>query len=73
MAMSQSRQYSSVGVIRIELKEGYSVHIGGLMRVDIDEESVDSVYVTVWASSSVPLHMGKMENAYITLCLTKVE
>lgn len=43
------------------------------MRVDIDEESVDSVYVTVWASSSVPLHMGKMENAYITLCLTKVE
>ena len=43
------------------------------MRVDIDEESVDSVYVTVWASSSVPLHMGKMEKAYITLCLTKVE
>ncbi|CAF2125128.1 hypothetical protein YC2023_029187 [Brassica napus] len=54
-------------------KKGYSVHIGGLMRVDIDEESVDSVYVTVWASSSVPLHVGKMENAYITLCLTKVE
>lgn len=49
------------------IKEGYTVHIGGLMRLDIDESSVDSIYVTVWASSSVPLHMGKKENAYKTL------
>lgn len=49
------------------LQEGYTVHIGGLMRLDIDESSVDSMYVTVWASSSVPLHMGKKENAYKTL------
>ncbi|KAF8086499.1 hypothetical protein N665_0623s0006 [Sinapis alba] len=49
------------------IKEGYTVHIGGLMRLDIDESSVDSMYVTVWASSSVPLHMGKKENAYKTL------
>ncbi|KAG2330313.1 hypothetical protein Bca4012_020083 [Brassica carinata] len=49
------------------IKEGYTVHIGGLMRLDIDDSSVDSMYVTVWASSSVPLHMGKKENAYKTL------
>ncbi|CAH8389919.1 unnamed protein product [Eruca vesicaria subsp. sativa] len=49
------------------IKEGYTVHIGGLMRLDVDESSVDSMYVTVWASSSLPLHMGKKENAYKTL------
>lgn len=49
------------------LQEGYTVHIGGLMRLDIDEASVDSLYVTVWASPYVPLHMGKKENAYKTL------
>uniref|UniRef100_A0A1J3EVB1 Uncharacterized protein YqeH n=1 Tax=Noccaea caerulescens TaxID=107243 RepID=A0A1J3EVB1_NOCCA len=49
------------------IKEGHSVHIGGLMRLDIDESSVDSMYVTVWASPSVPLHMGKKENAHKTL------
>lgn len=37
------------------------------MRLDIDESSVDSLYVTVWASPYVPLHMGKKENAYKTL------
>ncbi|KAB2607473.1 NO-associated protein 1 [Pyrus ussuriensis x Pyrus communis] len=45
------------------IKDGYSVHIAGLMRLDIEESSVDSVYVTVWASPYLPLHMGKTENA----------
>ncbi|CAN1215733.1 GTP-binding protein BRASSINAZOLE INSENSITIVE PALE GREEN 2, chloroplastic [Linum perenne] len=45
------------------IKEGHSVHIGGLMRIDIEELSVDSIYVTVWASAYIPLHMGKTENA----------
>lgn len=44
------------------LKVGHSVHIGGLMRLDIEESSVDSLYVTVWASPYLPLHMGKTEN-----------
>lgn len=44
------------------IKEGHSVHIGGLMRLDIVELSVDSLYVTVWASPYLPLHMGKTEN-----------
>lgn len=34
------------------------------MRLDIEESSVDSVYVTVWASPYLPLHMGKTENVY---------
>ncbi|KAM1354392.1 GTP-binding protein BRASSINAZOLE INSENSITIVE PALE GREEN 2, chloroplastic-like [Malus sylvestris] len=45
------------------IKDGYSVHIAGLMRLDIEESSVDSVYVTTWASPYLPLHMGKTENA----------
>ncbi|CAH9106665.1 unnamed protein product [Cuscuta epithymum] len=45
------------------IKVGHSVHIGGLMRLDVDELSVDSVYITVWASPLLPLHMGKTENA----------
>ncbi|KAJ4951795.1 hypothetical protein NE237_028627 [Protea cynaroides] len=44
------------------LKAGHSVHIAGLMRLDIEEASVDSIYLTVWASPYLPLHMGKTEN-----------
>uniref|UniRef100_A0A0D9XCZ4 NOA1/YqeH-like C-terminal domain-containing protein n=1 Tax=Leersia perrieri TaxID=77586 RepID=A0A0D9XCZ4_9ORYZ len=45
------------------IKTGQSVHIGGLVRLDIEELTVGSIYVTVWASPLVPLHMGKTENA----------
>ncbi|XP_047321242.1 GTP-binding protein BRASSINAZOLE INSENSITIVE PALE GREEN 2, chloroplastic [Impatiens glandulifera] len=45
------------------IKAGHSVHIAGLMRVDVEESSAESIYVTVWASPYLPLHMGKMENA----------
>lgn len=44
------------------IKAGHSVHIGGLMRLDIEELSTDSIYITVWASPYLPLHMGKTEN-----------
>lgn len=44
------------------IKAGYSVHIAGLMRLDIEESAVDTVYVSVWASPYLPLHMGKTEN-----------
>lgn len=33
------------------------------MRLDIEETSLDTIYVTVWASPYLPLHMGKVENA----------
>ncbi|GLT65175.1 hypothetical protein SLA2020_376210 [Shorea laevis] len=45
------------------LKVGHTVHIAGLMRLDIDELSVESMYVTVWASPYLPLHMGRTESA----------
>ncbi|XP_043721103.1 GTP-binding protein BRASSINAZOLE INSENSITIVE PALE GREEN 2, chloroplastic [Telopea speciosissima] len=45
------------------VKAGHSVHIAGLMRLDIEEASVDSIYLTVWASPHLPLHMGRTENA----------
>ena len=31
--------------------------------MDIEELSVETVYITVWASPYLPLHMGKTENA----------
>ncbi|XP_054809697.1 GTP-binding protein BRASSINAZOLE INSENSITIVE PALE GREEN 2, chloroplastic [Prosopis cineraria] len=45
------------------IKASQTVHVAGLMRLDVEETSLDSVYVTVWASSLLPLHMGKVENA----------
>lgn len=44
------------------IKAGHSIHVGGLMRLDIEELSADSIYITVWASPYLPLHMGKTEN-----------
>ncbi|KAL2329126.1 hypothetical protein Fmac_022553 [Flemingia macrophylla] len=45
------------------IKAGNSIHIAGLLRLDIEETSLDTIYVTVWASPYLPLHMGKIENA----------
>ncbi|XWS31610.1 hypothetical protein CRYUN_Cryun23aG0091000 [Craigia yunnanensis] len=39
-----------------------TVHIAGLMRLDI-AVICESLYVTVWASPYLPLHMGKTEKA----------
>lgn len=44
------------------IKVGHTVHIAGLIRLDVEELSADSVYVTVWASPLLPLHMGKREH-----------
>ncbi|KAM7260886.1 hypothetical protein ACFE04_026361 [Oxalis oulophora] len=46
---------------RIEV--GHTIHIAGLMRLDVEESSVNSMYITVWASPFLPLHMGKTEKA----------
>ncbi|XP_010525502.1 PREDICTED: GTP-binding protein BRASSINAZOLE INSENSITIVE PALE GREEN 2, chloroplastic [Tarenaya hassleriana] len=45
------------------VKAGQSVHIGGLVRLDLVQASVQTIYITVWASHSVSLHLGKTENA----------
>jgi hypothetical protein len=45
------------------LQAGQSVHIGGLTRLDVLEASVQTIYVTVWASASISLHLGKTETA----------
>ncbi|KAL0429340.1 UNVERIFIED_CONTAM: GTP-binding protein BRASSINAZOLE INSENSITIVE PALE GREEN 2, chloroplastic [Sesamum radiatum] len=42
---------------------GQAIHVGGLVRLDLDQASVETIYVTVWASASVSLHLGKIENA----------
>lgn len=42
---------------------GQTVHVGGLLRLDLAQCSVSTIYVTVWASPSVSLHLGKTENA----------
>lgn len=45
------------------MKAGQTIHVGGLVRLDLDQASVETIYVTIWASNSVSLHLGKMENA----------
>ncbi|THG15331.1 hypothetical protein TEA_005308 [Camellia sinensis var. sinensis] len=42
---------------------GQAVHVGALMRLDLNHATVDTIYVTVWASPNVSLHLGKIENA----------
>lgn len=33
------------------------------MRLDLNQASVETIYVTIWASPNVSLHLGKIENA----------
>lgn len=42
---------------------GQAIHVGGLMRLDLVQASVETIYVTVWTSPNISLHMGKIENA----------
>ncbi|GJN28867.1 hypothetical protein PR202_gb17039 [Eleusine coracana subsp. coracana] len=70
MAMRLNNEERKMIEIRKELKPrtfrvkaGQSVHIGGLTRLDVLKSSVQTIYITVWASSNVPLHLGKTENA----------
>ncbi|XP_006656111.1 GTP-binding protein BRASSINAZOLE INSENSITIVE PALE GREEN 2, chloroplastic [Oryza brachyantha] len=70
MAMRLSSEERKMIEIRKELrprsfrvKAGQSVHIGGLTRLDVLKASVQTIYITVWASPSVSLHLGKTENA----------
>lgn len=45
------------------IKAGQAIHVGGLVRLDLNQASVDTIYVTVFFSPSVSLHLGKTENA----------
>ncbi|KAJ6747552.1 GENETIC INTERACTOR OF PROHIBITINS 3 MITOCHONDRIAL [Salix koriyanagi] len=70
MSMRLNRDEQKMVEIRKELqprtyrvKAGQTIHVGGLMRLDLNQASVQTIYVTVWASPNVSLHMGKMENA----------
>ncbi|KAJ6700069.1 GENETIC INTERACTOR OF PROHIBITINS 3 MITOCHONDRIAL [Salix purpurea] len=70
MSMRLNRDEQKMIEIRKELqprtyrvKAGQTIHVGGLMRLGLNQASVQTIYVTVWASPNVSLHMGKMENA----------
>ncbi|PIA58741.1 hypothetical protein AQUCO_00500588v1 [Aquilegia coerulea] len=45
------------------IKAGQTIHVGALMRIDLNQASVETIYVTVWASPNISLHLGKIENA----------
>nr|GMC64489.1 GTP-binding protein BRASSINAZOLE INSENSITIVE PALE GREEN 2, chloroplastic [Ipomoea batatas] len=70
LSMRLNRDEQKMVEIRKELqprsyriKPGQTVHVGGLVRLDLNSASVNTIYVTVWASPSVSLHLGKTENA----------
>ena len=50
-------------ILSLNLQVGQAVHVGGLMRLDLNKASVETIYVSVWASPNVSLHLGKIENA----------
>eukprot|EP00252_Welwitschia_mirabilis_P028076 TRINITY_DN9968_c0_g1_i1.p1 TRINITY_DN9968_c0_g1~~TRINITY_DN9968_c0_g1_i1.p1 ORF type:complete len:639 (+),score=60.61 TRINITY_DN9968_c0_g1_i1:115-2031(+) len=45
------------------IKVGQSIHVGALLRLDLIQSSVETIYVTIFASVHLPLHMGKAEKA----------
>ncbi|KAL6006883.1 hypothetical protein ACLOJK_032379 [Asimina triloba] len=70
MAMRLNRDEQKMVEIRKQLqpatyrmKAGQAVHVGALLRLDLIQASVETIYVTVWASPNVSLHFGKVENA----------
>ncbi|EXB93966.1 Uncharacterized protein yqeH [Morus notabilis] len=70
VSMRLNREEQKMVEIRKELrprtyrmKAGQAIHVGGLMRLDLLEASVETIYVTVWVSPNISLHMGKIENA----------
>ncbi|KAL3649590.1 GTP-binding protein BRASSINAZOLE INSENSITIVE PALE GREEN 2, chloroplastic [Castilleja foliolosa] len=73
MSMRLDREEQKMVEIRKELQPrsfrikhvqaGQAIHVGGLVRLDLDQASVETIYVTVWASPNVSLHLGKIENA----------
>ncbi|XP_056177589.1 GTP-binding protein BRASSINAZOLE INSENSITIVE PALE GREEN 2, chloroplastic-like [Syzygium oleosum] len=70
MSMRLNRDEQKMIEIRKELqprtyrvKAEQAVHVGGLTRLDLNQASVETIYVTIWASPSVSLHLGKIENA----------
>ncbi|XP_020681759.1 GTP-binding protein BRASSINAZOLE INSENSITIVE PALE GREEN 2, chloroplastic-like [Dendrobium catenatum] len=70
MTMRLNREEQKMVEIRKELqprtyriKVGQTVHVGGLMRLDLIECSLETIYITVWASPYISLHMGKIDNA----------
>jgi hypothetical protein len=42
---------------------GYTLFLGGLTRIDIVTLPSATIYLTVWASDLLPLHMGKTATA----------
>ncbi|GAB4842728.1 GTP-binding protein BRASSINAZOLE INSENSITIVE PALE GREEN 2, chloroplastic [Ancistrocladus abbreviatus] len=70
LSMRLSREEQKMIEIRKELRPrtyrirvGQTIHIGGLTRLDLYQASIETIYVTIWASPNVSLHLGKIENA----------
>ncbi|KAK8487721.1 hypothetical protein V6N13_009249 [Hibiscus sabdariffa] len=70
MSMRLNRDEQKMVEMRKELKPRtyrvkarQAIHVGGLMRLDLNYASVQTIYVTIWASPNVSLHLGKIENA----------
>ncbi|XP_057547093.1 GTP-binding protein BRASSINAZOLE INSENSITIVE PALE GREEN 2, chloroplastic [Amaranthus tricolor] len=70
MSLRLTREEQKMIEIRKELrprsyriKARQTIHVGGLVRLDLVQASIQTIYVTVWVSSNVSLHLGKIENA----------
>ncbi|CAI9099751.1 OLC1v1036615C1 [Oldenlandia corymbosa var. corymbosa] len=61
--MRKELQPRSYRIKEFTLLPGETIHVGSLVRLDLNQASVKTIYVTVWVSSNVSLHLGKTENA----------
>ncbi|KAG9450097.1 hypothetical protein H6P81_010062 [Aristolochia fimbriata] len=70
LSMRLNREEQKMVEIRKELqprtyriKAGQAIHLGALARLDLIQASIETIYVSVWTSPNISLHLGKMENA----------
>lgn len=67
-----TREEQKIVQIRKELKPrtyrvkaNDSIHVGGLLRLDVRNISASSMYITAWGSASLICHLGRIEKAPI--------
>ncbi|XXG83979.1 hypothetical protein AAC387_Pa10g1607 [Persea americana] len=70
MTLRLNREEQKMVEIRKELKPrtyrikaGQTLHLGCLARLDLIKASIETIYVTIWASPNISLHLGKVENS----------
>lgn len=70
MTVRLTREEQKIVQVRKELKPRTyrvkvddTIHVGGLVRLDVKEISASSIYITIWGSPLLTCHLGKTQKA----------